>query len=100
MPPQRHLVQTVHAGAAKGPVGSREARRLDDMGFNAQAGGEAKNRAGVLGNVRLEKRDPHRGPALPDGAPGKAQNAARHGGLCEFWTSPRWRTCTPPSRLP
>ena len=37
----------------------REAGRLDDMGLDAEAGGEPENRAGVLGDVGLVEGDPH-----------------------------------------
>ena len=54
-------VEIVHAGAAEGAVGHREAGRLDDMRFDPQAGAEPQNRAGVLGDVRLVEGDPHGG---------------------------------------
>ena len=37
-----------------------KARGLDDVRLEAEAGGEAKNRPGVLGDIGLEKRDAHR----------------------------------------
>jgi hypothetical protein len=54
------MIEIVHASAAKRPVGNRKPRRLDDMGFNAKASAEPENGAGILGNVGLIKRDPHR----------------------------------------
>jgi hypothetical protein len=41
------------------PVGDRKTGRLDNVGGRAQACAEAQNRSGVLGNVRLEKRNLH-----------------------------------------
>ncbi len=54
-------VEIVHAGAAEGAVGHREAGRLDDMRLQRQAGAEPQNRPGILGNIRLVKGDPHGG---------------------------------------
>ena len=59
MPRQRHLVEIVHAGAAEGAVGDREAGRLDDMGRDAEAGAEPQNRAGILRDVGLVKGEVH-----------------------------------------
>jgi hypothetical protein len=59
MPRERNLVEVVHSGPAEGAVGDREAGRLDDMRRDAEAGGEAQNRAGVLRDVGLEQSDPH-----------------------------------------
>ena len=59
---QGDLVEIVHAGPAEGAVGDREAGRLDDVRFDPQAGAKPQNRAGILGNVRLVKGDPHGGP--------------------------------------
>ena len=53
------LVEIVHAGPAEMPVGDRKAGRLDDMGGHVQAGAQAQNRSGVLGDVGLEKRNLH-----------------------------------------
>jgi hypothetical protein len=58
---QGNLVEIVHAGPAEGTIGDREAGRLDDVRFNSQAGAKPENRAGILGNVRLVKGDPHDG---------------------------------------
>jgi hypothetical protein len=49
------MVEIVHAGAAKMPVGNRKARRLDDMGRNIQARAQAQNRSGVLRDIGLEE---------------------------------------------
>ena len=54
------MLEIVHAGTAKRPVGNRKPRRLDDMGLDAKAGAEPENGAGILGNVGLIERDPHR----------------------------------------
>ena len=58
-----HVRQIVHAGAAQSPVGQVEARRFDHMDFDAEAGAESQDGAGVLRNVGLVegKRD-HEGP--------------------------------------
>ena len=58
------LVEIVHAGPAERAIGDREAGRLDDVRFKAQAGAEPENRAGILGNVRLVKGDLHGGLAI------------------------------------
>src|SRR5262249_14316847 len=60
MADQADMIEIVHAGAAKRPVGNRKPRRLDNMGFDAKARAEPENGAGILGNVGLIKRDPHR----------------------------------------
>ena len=54
------MIEIVHAGAAKRPVGNGKSRRLNDMGLDAKASAEPENGAGILGNVGLIKRDPHR----------------------------------------
>ena len=54
-----HLIEVVHAGAAEGAVGDREARRLDDVRFDTETGGKPQDGPGVLGDVGLEQRDPH-----------------------------------------
>jgi hypothetical protein len=41
------------------PVGHRKTRRFDNMGFHIQARAKTQNRPGVLGDVGLEKCDPH-----------------------------------------
>ena len=46
-------------GAAEGPVGHREAGRLDDVRLDAETGREAENRAGVLRDIGLVERDAH-----------------------------------------
>jgi hypothetical protein len=53
------LVELVHAGPAEVTVGDREARGLDNMGRHIQARTQAQNRSGVLGDIRLEKRNLH-----------------------------------------
>jgi hypothetical protein len=53
------MVEIVHAGAAKMPVGNREARGLDNMGRDIQACAQAQNRSGVLGDIGLEERNLH-----------------------------------------
>ena len=63
------LVEIVHAGAPEGAIGDRKAGRFDDVRFDAQAGAEPQNRAGVLGDVRLVEGDPHGG--IVSGAPAK-----------------------------
>src|SRR5262249_32140220 len=45
------LIEVIHAGAAERTVAGRKARGLDDVRLEAEAGGETKNRARVLGNV-------------------------------------------------
>ena len=48
-----HLIEIVHAGAAECAIGGREAGGLDDVRLEAEAGGEAQDRPGILGNVGL-----------------------------------------------
>ncbi len=52
-----HLIEIVHAGPPKGAVGGREARRLDDVRLDAEAGSETENGPRVLGNIGLEQRN-------------------------------------------
>ena len=59
VPRQRDLIEVVHAGAAKGTVGSREARRLDDMRLGAEAGAQPQHGAGVLRDVRFVEGKAH-----------------------------------------
>ncbi len=54
-----HLIEIVHAGPAKVPVGHRKTGRLDDMGCHIQAGAEAQDRPGILRDVGLEKCNLH-----------------------------------------
>jgi hypothetical protein len=53
------MIEVIHAGAAEGTIGGREASRLDDVRLHPQARAKAKYSAGVLRDVRLIKRDPH-----------------------------------------
>src|SRR5262249_30386001 len=57
------LTEVIHAGAAERTVAGRKARWLDDVRLEAEAGGETKNRARVLGNVGLKQRNAH-GPSF------------------------------------
>src|SRR5260221_7952067 len=57
MPGDLDLTEVIHAGAAERTVAGRKACRLDDVRLDAQAGGETKNRARVLGNVGLIERN-------------------------------------------
>ena len=103
VPLDRHLVEIVHPGAAEGAVGDREAGRLDDMGGHAEAGRQAQDGAGVLGDVGLIERDPHRRdpsrrPIRLAGPPRQDANCWRF--LSKAWALGRWRTCAPPSRVP
>jgi hypothetical protein len=52
-----NLVEIVHAGPAEGAVGHWEAGRFDDVRLDAEAGSETKDRARILGNIGLIKRD-------------------------------------------
>src|SRR5581483_1333910 len=58
---ERNLIEVIHAGAPEGTVRDRKACRLDDMRLDAEASGEAQDRAGILRNIGLVKRDPHAG---------------------------------------
>ena len=57
------MIEVIHTGAAKRTVAGRKARGLDDVRLEAEAGGETKNRARVLGNVGLKQRNAH-GPSF------------------------------------
>jgi hypothetical protein len=56
---QRYLIEVVHAGAPKGAVADRKPGRLDQVGLEPETGGEPQDRAGILGDIGLEQRDPH-----------------------------------------
>src|SRR5215470_9573712 len=74
MPRQRNLVEVVHSGTPEGTVADRKPGRLDEVGFDSQAGGEAQHRAGVLGDIGLEQRDSHDSkPAHCRRPPGSAE---------------------------
>src|SRR5216683_1543933 len=62
MPHERDLIEVIHSGTTESAVGDRKTRWLDEVRFKAQTGGEAQNRAGVLGNIGFEQSDPHGGP--------------------------------------
>src|SRR5262249_8134838 len=97
---ERHLVEIVHAGAAEGAVGGRKTGRLDDVSLDGEAGGQAQNRAGVLGNVGLVERDPH-GLELAQAGLWMTGRKYRGGSdLRELTLLWRGRTCTPPVRVP
>jgi hypothetical protein len=57
--PNGHLIEIIHAGAAKVAVGNRKTRGFDDMGRDIQARAQAQDRPGVLGDVGLEKCNLH-----------------------------------------
>ena len=59
---EANLIEIVHPGAAERAVGDGKTGRLDDVRLQAEAGAQAQNRPGVLGDVGLEQRDPH-GPS-------------------------------------
>jgi hypothetical protein len=48
-------VEIIHAGAAKGAIGHRKSRGLNNRGADAEAGAKAQHRAGVLGDIGLEQ---------------------------------------------
>lgn len=54
---ERRHFEVVHAGPFQRPVGEREARRLDDVDADVEAGGEAQDCPCVAGDVRLVERD-------------------------------------------
>ena len=59
MAPDHDLIEIIHPGATERAIGGRKARRLDDMRLDPETGGQAQDRPGVLGDVGLEKCDPH-----------------------------------------
>ena len=56
MPLDAEAIEIIHAGPAEGAVGDGEARRLDDVDRDAEAGRHAQHGAGILWNVRLIER--------------------------------------------
>src|SRR5690606_12468259 len=56
-PGKRGDFDIVHARAPQRPVRHVEAGRLDDIHHKTETGGKPKDRAGIAGYVRLEKRD-------------------------------------------
>src|SRR5262249_40418815 len=107
-----HLVEIVHAGAAKGAVRGRKAGRLDDVHPDAEAGREPQDRPGILGNVRLETGDLHLVARLSSARPRRRplQMAplplkihSRQGFMRLLVIAaqlPGAPTCTPPARVP
>ena len=59
MPPQRHLIEVVHTGAAEGPIRYRKTGRLDDVRRDAEAGAEPQNRSGILRDIGLVEGELH-----------------------------------------
>lgn len=53
---RRHF-EIVHAGAFQRPIGERETGRLDDVDAKIKAGGEAQDRPGIAGDIRLVEPD-------------------------------------------
>ena len=51
------LIEVIHAGTAESAVAGGKAGGFDDVRLDTEAGGETKDRARVLGNVGLIKRD-------------------------------------------
>ena len=49
--------EVIHAGPFQRTVGEREAGRFDDIDGEVEAGGEAQDRPGIAGNIRLVERD-------------------------------------------
>jgi len=57
MPGDLDLIEVIHSGAAERTVAGGKACWVDNVGLDAEAGGETKNRARVLGDVGLIKRN-------------------------------------------
>jgi hypothetical protein len=53
------LVEIIHPGPAEVAVRNRKTGGFDDVRHHVKARAETKNRSGVLGDVRLEKRNLH-----------------------------------------
>jgi hypothetical protein len=51
------LIEVIHAGTAESPVAGGKAGGFDDVRLEAETSGETKDRARVLGNIGLIKRD-------------------------------------------
>ena len=56
---QADLIEVVHSGPPEAPARGGKAGRLDNVGGHVQARAEPQNRSGILGDIRLEKRDLH-----------------------------------------
>ena len=95
-----HLVEIVHAGAPEGAVGGREAGRLDDVRLDTETGGEAQDHAGVLGDVGLVERNPHRSARGRSANRERGQNLRRTRHLCDFWPLRHGPLALPLARVP
>src|SRR5205085_5868201 len=84
----RHAIEVVHPGPPEGTIRGWKARRLDDVGFDPKAGGEAQNRTGVLRNVGLVEGDPHGGRFAPPSSRVNARIARSAKDLCNFRALP------------
>jgi hypothetical protein len=60
-----HRFEVIHSGTAKGAVGGRKARGLDDVRLDPQTAAQPQYRPGILCDVGLVK--------------GKAQGSKSHG---------------------
>src|SRR6476620_1649626 len=96
----RDLVEVVHRGAAECPVGNGEARRLDQMRLDVEAGAKPQNRSSILGDIGLVERDRE---GLSDGQDTGSGDDKIHRETKGLWVSLallQRQTCTPPVRVP
>ena len=59
MPYDGHLIEIIHAGAAKSPVRRRKTGWLNNMGRNTETGTKPEHGARVLGDIGLVERQLH-----------------------------------------
>ena len=59
MPDDGHVIEIIHAGAAKMAIRHRKSRRLDNMRLDIETGAEPENRPRILRNVGLEESYAH-----------------------------------------
>src|SRR5277367_5113603 len=57
----RHMVDIIHPGTAQPDVAEDETQRLDQVDRETEAGGKPQHGSGILGDVRLEQGEAHRG---------------------------------------
>src|SRR3954469_8583355 len=93
------LIKIVHSGTAERTIGRRKTCGFDDMRVDPHTCGEPKDRSGVLRNIRLEKRNPHRGAQPFSGnAKWRKLYGAKHAFGCT--QTSHCSTCTGFARVP
>src|ERR1043165_2408917 len=100
MPPQGHVIQVIHAGAAEGTVGDRKAGRLDDVRSDAKAGAKPQNRSRILSDIRLVKREMHCDLIRRGKPAGEGETSCGQSNLAARTDSARVRACLWQPRVP